>query len=46
MFLLAKLPASMSVVAQMIAQKKDSDGKAVIPKVKEIKVAAILSFNQ
>ena len=46
MFLLAKLPTSMSVVAQMIAQKKDSAGKAVIPKVEEIKAAAILSYNQ
>ena len=46
MFLLAKLPASMSVVAQMIVQKKDSAGKTVVPKVAEIKAAAILSWDQ
>ena len=36
----------MNVVAQMIAQKKDSAGKTVIPKVAEIKAAAILSWDQ
>ena len=46
MFLLAKLPALMCVVTQMIAQKKDSDGKTVVPKVAEIKAAAILSWDQ
>ena len=46
MFLLAKLPVSMSVIAQMIAQKKDSDGRTVVPKVAEIKAAAILSWDQ
>ena len=46
MFLLAKLPASMNVVTQMIAQKKDSAGKTVVPNVAEIKAAAILSWDQ
>lgn len=45
MFLLAKLPALMDVIAQMI---KDSEGRAVIPKVAEIKAkaATILSWDQ
>ena len=46
MFLLAKLPASMNVVVQMIAQKKDSAGKTIIPKVAEIKAAVILLWDQ
>ena len=45
MFLLAKLPVLMNVVAQMIVQKKDSAGKTVVPKVSEIKAAAILSWD-
>ena len=36
----------MSVVAQMIVQKKDSAGKTVVPKVAEIKAAVILSWDQ
>ena len=46
MFLLAKLPALISVVMQMIVQKRDLAGKTVVPKVNEIKAAAILSWDQ
>ena len=46
MLVLAKLPAMMDVVAQMIAQVKDSTGKAKEPMVNEIHQAAILSWDQ
>ena len=46
MLLLAKLPAMMNVVAQMIAQIKDSTGKAKGPTVAEIHLAAVLSWDQ
>ena len=46
MMVLAKLPSSMDVVAQMITQAKDKDGKAKVPTVDEIHKAAILSWDQ
>ena len=44
--LLAKLPAMMDVIAQMIAQVKDSMGKAKEPMVAEIHSAVVLSWDQ
>ena len=46
MLLLAKLPPSMDVIVQMIAQAKDASGKAKTPTVKEIQAAAVLSWDQ
>ena len=46
MLLLAKLPQSMDVVAQIIAQAKDTSGKQKTPTVKEIREAAVLSWDQ
>ena len=46
MMLLAKLPPSMDVVAQIFTQAKDSSGKAKDPSITEISKAAVLSWNQ
>ena len=46
MLLLAKLPARMDVIAQMIAQAKDSTGKAKELMVAEIHLAVVLSWDQ
>ena len=46
MLLLTNLPAMMDVVAQMIAQVKDSTGKAKKPTVAEIHSAVVLSWDQ
>ena len=44
--LLAKLPQSMNVITQIIAQAKDSTGKPKTPTVEEIRAAAVLSWDQ
>ena len=46
MMLLAKLPPSMDVVAQMFTQAKDTSGKPKDPSVAEISKAAVLSWDQ
>ena len=46
MLLLAKLPQSMDIVAQMIVQAKDTSGKAKTPTVEEIHEAVVLSWDQ
>ena len=46
MLLLTNLPAMMDVVAQIIAQAKDSTGKAKKPTVAEIHSAVVLSWDQ
>ena len=46
MLLLAKLPPSMDVVVQMIAQAKDASGKVKTPTVDKIQKAVILSWDQ
>ena len=46
MLLLTKLPVTMDIVVQMIAQVKDSMGKAKEPMVAEIHSAAVLSWDQ
>jgi hypothetical protein len=43
---LAKLPASMDFIAQMIVQEKDNAGKAKNPTVAGIHTAAVLSWDQ
>ena len=46
MMLLAKLPPSMDVVAQMFTQAKDTSSKPKDPSVAEISKAAALSWDQ
>ena len=46
MLLLRKLPSSMDVIMQMIAQAKDMADKPVNPTVKGIYKAAVLSWDQ
>ena len=46
MMLLAKLPPSMDVIAQMFTQAKDSSGKAKDLSITEISKAAVLSWDQ
>ena len=46
MLLLAKLSSSMDVIAQMIAQAKDTAGKPVDSTVERIYKAAVLSWDQ
>ena len=46
MLLLAKLPPSMDIITQMIAQAKDTSRKAKPPTTEEIQEAAVLSWNQ
>ena len=46
MMLLAKLPPSMDVVAQMFTQAKDTSGKLKDPSVAEISKATVLSWDQ
>ena len=46
MLLLVKLPSSMDVVVQMIAQAKDTAGKPVNSTVKGIYKAVVLSWDQ
>ena len=46
MMLLAKLPPSMDVIAQMFTQVKDTSGKPKDPSVTEISKAAVLSWDQ
>ena len=46
MMLLAKLPPSMDVVAQMFTQAKDTSSKPKDPSIAEISKAAVLSWDQ
>ena len=46
MVLLAKLPPSMDVIAQMFMQAKDTRGKPKDPFIAEISKAAVLSWDQ
>ena len=46
MMLLAKLPPSMDIVAQMFTQAKDTSGKPKDPSIAEISKAAVLSWDQ
>ena len=46
MMLLAKLPPSMDVIAQMFMQAKDTSGKPKDPSIAEISKAAVLSWDQ
>ena len=46
MMLLAKLPPSMDVVAQMFMQAKDTSSKPKNPSIAEISKAAVLSWDQ
>ena len=46
MMLLAKLPPSMDIVAQMFMQAKDTSGKPKDPSIAEISKAAVLSWDQ
>ena len=46
MMLLAKLPPSMDVVAQMFTQAKNSSGKVKDPFIGEISRATVLSWDQ
>ena len=46
MLLLAKLPQSMDVVAQIIAQAKDASGKVKTPTIEEIQEAVVLLWDQ
>ena len=45
MMLLAKLPPSMDIVAQMFTQAKNTSGKPKDPLVAEISKAAVLSWD-
>ena len=46
MLLLAKLPQSMDVIVQMIAQTKDASGRQKTPTVEKIREALVLSWDQ
>ena len=46
MMLLAKLPPSMDVIAQMFMQAKDTSSKSKDPSITEISKAAVLSWDQ
>ena len=46
MILLAKLPPSMDIVAQIFTQAKDTSGKPKDPSITEISKAAVLSWDQ
>ena len=46
MMLLAKLPPSMDIVAQMFTQAKDTSSKPKDPSITEISKAAVLLWNQ
>ena len=46
MILLAKLPPSMDIIAQMFTQAKDTSGKPKGPFIAKISKAAVLSWDQ
>ena len=46
MLLVAKLPPSMDIITQMIAQAKDACRKVKTPTAEEIQVAAAQSWDQ